>query len=144
MFIWWHPKWIWIHSCLLCRYQGLTVEQDENGNLIVARILADSTVDKAKILHPGDVILEINGISVVTPEELMDEVAQSKSTLQFRIATNNDSEINLKPQKVRYCREFMSHCIYDDSLIETVFCSRTLEHYSITIRSTIRYCRALS
>lgn len=80
--------------------QGLTVEQDENGNLIVARILAGSSIDKTNSLHPGDVILEVNGVNVMTPEDLMHEVSQSKTTLQFRIAPSTDVDQSLKSQQV--------------------------------------------
>lgn len=66
--------------------QGLTVEQDENGNLIVARILAGGTIEKQGLLKKGDVILEVNGERVDSPEDLLNEVSRSKDTLQFRIA----------------------------------------------------------
>jgi len=62
------------------------VEQDENGNLIIARILAGGTIDKQGLLKKGDVILEVNGERVKSPEDLMNEVSRSKDTLQFRIA----------------------------------------------------------
>jgi S1-C subfamily serine protease len=78
----------------------LTVEQDENGNLIVARILAGSTIDKTKILHPGDVILEVNGTNVFSPEDLMQQVAESKTTIQFRISPAADTDHSLKSQQV--------------------------------------------
>lgn len=68
--------------------------------MIVARILAGSTIEKANILHPGDVILEVNGVNVITPEDLMHEVSQSRSTIQFRIAPTNETDHNIKPQKV--------------------------------------------
>ena len=81
-------------------FQGLTVEQDENGNLLVARILAGSTIDKTQILHPGDVILEVNGINVFSPEDLMEQVARSKTTIQFRISPATQSDHTLKWQQV--------------------------------------------
>lgn len=79
----------------------MTVEEDSNGNVIVARVLAGSTIDKQNLMHPGDVILEINGVNVGSAEELTEIVIHSESTLQFRIATKNDSDQTLKPQQVR-------------------------------------------
>lgn len=66
----------------------------------MARVLAGGTIEKTSALHPGDVILEVNGVNVITPEDLMHEVSQSKSTLQFRIAPSNEVEQTLKPQQV--------------------------------------------
>ncbi|XKL67103.1 hypothetical protein PGB90_010523 [Kerria lacca] len=95
---------------------GLTVEQDENGNLVVARILAGSTIEKANVLHPGDVILEVNGINVLTPEDLMHEVSQSKNTLQFRIAPSHETENTFKSQQC-YMRALFNYNPTEDSLL---------------------------
>lgn len=76
------------------------MEQDENGNVIVARILAGSIIHKQGVLHCGDVILDVNGRRVVTPEDLTDEVVQSKSSIQFRIAPGTDTDIPLKTNQV--------------------------------------------
>lgn len=83
----------------------MTVEQDENGNLVVARILAGSTIETAKTLHPGDVILEVNEVNVITPEDLMHEVSQSKSTIKFRIAPTGEADHAFKPQQVRISQQ---------------------------------------
>lgn len=77
------------------------MEQDQNGNVIVARVLAGSTIDEENLMHPGDVILEVNGVNVGSAEELTEIVSHSESTLQFRIASKNDSDQILKPQQVR-------------------------------------------
>lgn len=80
--------------------QGLTVEQDENGNLIVARILAGGTIDKQGLLKKGDVILEVNGERVESPEDLLNEVSRSKDTLQFRIAPGFYHKNTIQTQQV--------------------------------------------
>ncbi|EEB11150.1 conserved hypothetical protein [Pediculus humanus corporis] len=69
---------------------GLTVEQDENGNLVVARILAGGMIDKQALLSKGDIILEVNGISVESPEDLITEIARSKDTVTLKIAPSFD------------------------------------------------------
>ncbi|XP_065226509.1 protein PALS2-like isoform X1 [Planococcus citri] len=95
---------------------GLTVEQDENGNLIVARILAGSAIEVSKVLHPGDVILEVNEVNVITPEDLMHEVSQSKNTIKFRIAPTGEADHGFKPQKC-HMRALFHYNPAEDSLI---------------------------
>ncbi|CAD7080129.1 unnamed protein product [Hermetia illucens] len=72
---------------------GLTVEVDDHNQLMVARILAGGIIDKQGMLHPGDVILEVNGVPVNTPEELQAEVSKSKESLTLKIGPNVDEEI---------------------------------------------------
>lgn len=76
------------------------MEQDANGNILVARVLAGSTIEKEGLMHPGDVILEVNGAGFDSPEELMQLISECKSTLQIRIAYKNDSEQVPKTQQV--------------------------------------------
>ncbi|XP_030383340.1 MAGUK p55 subfamily member 6 isoform X1 [Scaptodrosophila lebanonensis] len=72
---------------------GLTVEVDEYKQLVVARILAGGVIDKQSMLHVGDVILEVNGTRVHTPEELQVEVSRAKENLTLKIGPNNEDEI---------------------------------------------------
>lgn len=43
---------------------GLTVREDENGYLIIARIMAGGSIDRQGLLHVGDAICEVNGAEV--------------------------------------------------------------------------------
>lgn len=61
------------------------MQVDDNGNLIIARILEGGMIDKQKLLHVGDVILEVNGIPVATPEDLQTEVAKVKDHVTLKI-----------------------------------------------------------
>lgn len=72
---------------------GLTVEEDEFCQLRVARILAGGLIDRQGLLNPGDVILEVNGIKVTSPEELQNEIACAKDTITLKIGPNMDEEI---------------------------------------------------
>lgn len=72
---------------------GLTVELDEFKQLVVARILAGGVIDKQGMLHVGDVILEVNGTPVRTPDELQVEVSRAKENLTLKIGPNVDEEI---------------------------------------------------
>lgn len=58
---------------------------DENKNLVIARILEGGTIDKQGLLHVGDVILEINGTPVYTPEDLQTEISKSKESVTLKI-----------------------------------------------------------
>ncbi|XP_065356898.1 protein PALS2 [Calliphora vicina] len=72
---------------------GLTVEIDEHKQLVVARIMAGGVIDKQGLLHRGDVILEVNGTPVRTPEDLQVEVSRAKENLTLKIGPNLDEEI---------------------------------------------------
>lgn len=72
---------------------GLTVELDEHNQLQVARILAGGMIDRQGLLHPGDVILEVNGVPVATPEQLQDQISLAKENLTLKIGPSVDEEM---------------------------------------------------
>ncbi|ALC38718.1 vari [Drosophila busckii] len=72
---------------------GLTVEMDEYKQLVVARILAGGVIDKQGMLHVGDVILEVNGVAVRSPDDLQVEVSRAKENLTLKIGPNVDEEM---------------------------------------------------
>lgn len=72
---------------------GLTVEVDEHGQLVVARILAGGMIDRQALLHSGDVILEVNGVSVSSPEALQDQIMLAKESITLKIGPSVDEEM---------------------------------------------------
>lgn len=72
---------------------GLTVELDEFNQLKVARIISGGTIDRQGLLNAGDVILEVNGIRVHSPEELQTEISRAKESVTLKIGPNIDEEI---------------------------------------------------
>lgn len=72
---------------------GLTVEVDEHSQLVVARILAGGMIDRQALLHPGDVILEVNGVPVSTPEQLQDQILLAKESVTLKIGPSVDEEM---------------------------------------------------
>lgn len=72
---------------------GLTVEVDEHNQLVVARILAGGMIDRQALLHPGDVILEVNGVPVSTPEGLQDQILLAKESVTLKIGPSLDEEM---------------------------------------------------
>ncbi|KAL9930179.1 MAGUK p55 subfamily member 6 isoform X2 [Glossina fuscipes] len=98
---------------------GLTVELDDHKQLVVARILAGGVIDKQGLLHPGDVILEVNGIPVRTPDELKIEVSRAKENLTLKIGPNVDEEIRSGRLTSGQCymRALYTYNPSDDSLL---------------------------
>jgi guanylate kinase len=64
---------------------GITVKLDEMNDLQVARILQGSLVDKQGMLHVGDIIREVNGNPVVTPEMMMELIIDSDPDITLKI-----------------------------------------------------------
>ncbi|XP_005096273.1 MAGUK p55 subfamily member 2 [Aplysia californica] len=64
---------------------GITVKLDEMNDLVVARILQGSIVDKQGMLHVGDIIREVNGLPVATPEQLMEMIIDSDPEITLKI-----------------------------------------------------------
>lgn len=74
---------------------GLTVEIDEYNQLVVARIIAGGMIDRQGLLNPGDVILEVNGVGVHTPEDLQAEISRAKESVTLKIGPNIDEDMKL-------------------------------------------------
>ncbi|XP_054741395.1 protein PALS2 isoform X1 [Anastrepha obliqua] len=109
---------------------GFTVEVNPQKLLVVARILSGGAIAKQGLLHPGDVILEVNGAPVNTPEALQIEVNRAKDNLTLKIAPHVDDEvressspnyddINEKPGKKLTCfmRSLFNYNPSEDSLL---------------------------
>ena len=43
---------------------------DDEGQVIVARILSNSYIESQGLLRPGDIVLEANGTRIRTPEQV--------------------------------------------------------------------------
>ncbi|KPU73384.1 uncharacterized protein Dana_GF14547, isoform B [Drosophila ananassae] len=95
---------------------GLTVELDEYKQLVVARILAGGVIDKQNMLHVGDVILEVNGTPVRSPDELQVEVSRAKENLTLKIGPNVDEEIK-NGRYTCYMRALFTYNPSEDSLL---------------------------
>lgn len=64
---------------------GITVRVNENGDLEIARIMHGGMIDKQGLLHEGDIIKEINGEVVTTPEELQDKLRLAKGSITLKV-----------------------------------------------------------
>jgi hypothetical protein len=72
---------------------GLTVEVDDHNQLVVARIIAGGQIDRQGLLNPGDVILEVNGAGVHSPEELQTEILRAKESVTLKIGPSVEEEM---------------------------------------------------
>lgn len=72
---------------------GLTVEVDDHKQLMVARILAGGSIDRQGLLHTGDVILEVNGVPVSTPEELQNQISLANESVTLKIGPSLEKEM---------------------------------------------------
>jgi MAGUK p55 subfamily member 2/6 len=64
---------------------GITVRVNENGDLEIARIMHGGMIDKQGLLHEGDIIKEINGEIVTTPEDLQDKLRIAKGSITLKV-----------------------------------------------------------
>lgn len=64
---------------------GITVRVNESGDLEIARIMHGGMIDKQGLLHEGDIIKEINGEVVTTPEELQDKLRLAKGSITLKV-----------------------------------------------------------
>ncbi|XP_066954191.1 protein PALS2 isoform X9 [Macrobrachium rosenbergii] len=64
---------------------GLTVREDENGYLVIARIMAGGSIDRQGLLHVGDAICEVNGVEVSALQELHQEVAKCRDSVTLKV-----------------------------------------------------------
>lgn len=106
---------------------GLTVQQDDNENLVIARIMEGGMIEKQGLLHIGDVILEVNGTTVKTPEDLQVEVAKSKDSVTLKVgnAQNNETHASIVANGVNgvtkkltcYMRALFQYNPDEDSLL---------------------------
>lgn len=62
---------------------------NENENLTIARIIEGGMIEKQGLLHVGDVILEVNGIPVKTPEDLQSEIAKCNDSVTLKVGQSS-------------------------------------------------------
>ncbi|XP_054708335.1 protein PALS2-like isoform X2 [Uloborus diversus] len=72
---------------------GITVRNDD-GRLVIARILAGGIIDRQGLLAVGDTILEINGVELHFPAELQQQLSKSSGSVTFKIRPSNSDTIS--------------------------------------------------
>lgn len=97
------------------RSLGVTVRA-EDGNIVVARIMAGSLADKQGALQVGDVILSVNNIEVYTPEQLQEQLRKTinEDTVLMKIVPSFREEL---PTLCIYLRALFTYDANEDSLL---------------------------
>ncbi|KAF2367597.1 PDZ domain [Trinorchestia longiramus] len=110
---------------------GLTVKEDESGYVVIARILAGGPIEKQGLLKVGDAILEINGVEIVSLEDLNREIRRCGETVNLKVlpapkdvnATNQvnqhqkSSNVAETARNICYLRAYFSYDPKDDTLL---------------------------
>ncbi|XP_018313672.1 MAGUK p55 subfamily member 6 isoform X3 [Mycetomoellerius zeteki] len=96
---------------------GLTVQVDEAGNMIIARILGGSTAARQELLKTGEVILEVNSKRVRNPEELQQAIQDAKENLSLKLAPGIASETNQPLKSTCYMRALFDYDPSEDTLL---------------------------
>ncbi|XP_037542588.1 MAGUK p55 subfamily member 4-like [Nematolebias whitei] len=106
--------------CLVKNNQplGATIKKnEETGDIYIARVICGGLADRSGLLHPGDLLVEVNGNSVVgmEPEKVIQILTSSKGTILFKVIPNSAQvSINQKPV---YMRAMVDYCPLQDSCI---------------------------
>lgn len=73
---------------------GITVRQEDDGRVVVARVMTGGVVDVQGLLHVNDQILEMNGQPVQSAAQLQQMMRRcNDSLIQFRIVPSFDEPI---------------------------------------------------
>jgi len=107
---------------------GLTVREDDNGYLVIARIMAGGSIDRQGLLHVGDAICEVDNIEVTTIQELHAEISKCHDSVTLKVfpalsdPPSANQVSNLHPDATRticYMRAMFSYEPNDDTLLPT-------------------------
>ncbi|KAM9474183.1 MAGUK p55 subfamily member 3 isoform 4-T5 [Salvelinus alpinus] len=95
---------------------GATIRRDETtGSVIVARIMRGGAADRSGLVHVGDELREVNGISIIhkRPDEISQLLSQSQGSITLKIIPAVKEEDRLKESKV-YMRALFDYIPADD------------------------------
>ncbi|KAF6720977.1 MAGUK p55 subfamily member 3 [Oryzias melastigma] len=95
---------------------GATIRRDEaSGAVIVARIMRGGAADRSGLVHVGDELREVNGVSVIhkRPDEISQLLSQSQGSITLKIIPAIKEEDRLKESKV-YVRALFDYIPLED------------------------------
>ncbi|KAH9627978.1 hypothetical protein HF086_017953 [Spodoptera exigua] len=67
---------------------GATIKTDEEtGKIVIARVMHGGAADRSGLIHAGDEVIEVNGISVEnkTPADVLSILQSSEGTITFKL-----------------------------------------------------------
>ncbi|XP_062264899.1 MAGUK p55 subfamily member 3 isoform X2 [Platichthys flesus] len=95
---------------------GATIRRDDaTGVVMVARIMRGGAADRSGLVHVGDELREVNGISVIhkRPDEISQLLSQSQGSITLKIIPAIKEEDRLKESKV-YMRALFDYIPLED------------------------------
>ncbi|XP_032443196.1 MAGUK p55 subfamily member 3 isoform X12 [Xiphophorus hellerii] len=95
---------------------GATIRRDEaTGVVIVARIMRGGAADRSGLVHVGDELREVNGVSVIhkRPDEISQLLSQSQGSITLKIIPAIKEEDRLRESKV-YMRALFDYTPLED------------------------------
>ncbi|XP_042284286.1 MAGUK p55 subfamily member 7-like isoform X1 [Thunnus maccoyii] len=101
---------------------GATIKRDKStGAIIVARIMRGGAADKSGLIHEGDELKEVNGVSLEhrKPKEILPLLAHSQGEITFKIIPASSKEEMPSNKKKLFVRTLFD---YDPSEDPTVPC----------------------
>ncbi|XP_062874466.1 MAGUK p55 subfamily member 3 [Trichomycterus rosablanca] len=95
---------------------GATIRRDEaTGAVIVARVMRGGAADRSGLVHVGDELREVNGISIMhkRPDEISQLLSQSQGSITLKIIPAIKEDDKLKESKV-YMRALFDYVPLED------------------------------
>ncbi|XP_034429192.1 MAGUK p55 subfamily member 4-like isoform X2 [Hippoglossus hippoglossus] len=106
--------------CLVKNNQplGATIRRDEEtGGIYIARVIHGGLADRSGLLHPGDLVVEVNGNPVLglEPEQVIQILINSQGTILFKVVPNA-AQSSSSHMSV-YMKAMVDYCPLQDSSI---------------------------
>ncbi|XP_041940808.1 MAGUK p55 subfamily member 3 isoform X5 [Alosa sapidissima] len=82
---------------------GATIRRDEaSGAVMVARVMRGGAADRSGLVHVGDELREVNGVSIIhkRPDEISQLLSQSQGSITLKIIPGIKEEDRLRDSKV--------------------------------------------
>uniref|UniRef100_A0A8D3C1N6 Membrane protein, palmitoylated 4a (MAGUK p55 subfamily member 4) n=1 Tax=Scophthalmus maximus TaxID=52904 RepID=A0A8D3C1N6_SCOMX len=97
---------------------GATIRRDEDtGGIYIARVIHGGLADRSGLLHPGDLVVEVNGHPVggLDPEQVIQMLIHSQGTILFKVIPK--AAQSSSSQKPVYMRAMVDYFPQQDSSI---------------------------
>ncbi|XP_061697571.1 MAGUK p55 subfamily member 4-like [Syngnathoides biaculeatus] len=97
---------------------GATIRKDkETGEIFIARVIPGGLADRSGLLHPGDLLVEVDSKPLVglEPEEVIQILMRSEGTILFKVVPN-ESQLSSTNKPV-YMRAMVDYCPLQDLAI---------------------------
>lgn len=94
---------------------GATIKTDEeSGKIVIARVMHGGAADRSGLIHVGDEVCEVNGISVEgkTPNDVLRILQSSEGTITFKLIPA-DGKYGLRESRIRVRAHFDYRAVDD-------------------------------